>query len=216
MENKRLVIMDPALIDKIHKIFPTGVKYAEDVMDLALKLSEVSETLYRGSLFSDYGIYPFLNVDEAHYENGNICSKQIIIESEFDRVSFDEFLTSLSISESDFEDIMKDVDGAYKREEGTLDTCYLSVMRYLIAYLKCIVQRREERKAYMETVFSLDVDYSCMVKINSMITLPYVRRKLREYNRKHAASSGKWFRIMSQTPVRLIVSCVKYQPKWKV
>lgn len=216
MEDKRLVIKDPVLIDRIHKIFPTGVKYAADVMDLALKLSEVSETLYRGSLFSDYGIYPFLNVDEAHYEIGNICSKHIILESEFDKEAFCEFVHSLNISGVKSKDIMKDIDDAYKREEGTLDTCYLSVMSYLIAYLKCILQRREERKAYMESVFSLDVDYSCMVRINSVITLPYVRRKLREYNKKHAASSGKWFKIMSQTPVRLIVSCVKYQPKWKV
>lgn len=213
MENKRLVISDQALLDKIHKIFSKGVKYAADVMDLALQLSEVSETLYRGSLFNDYDIYPFLNVYEAHHENGDICSKHIIIESEFDRVTFDEFVASLSISASDFKDIMKDVDNSYRREEGTLDTCYLSVMRYLIAYLKCIVQRREERKAYIETVFSLDVHYSCMVRINSVITLPYVRRKLREYNRKHAASSGKWFRVLRQTPAYLIVSCEQYQPK---
>lgn len=213
MENKRLVISDQALLDKIHKIFPIGVKYAADVMDLALQLSEVSETLYRGSLFNDYDIYPFLNVDEAHHENGDICSKHIIFESEFDRVTFDEFVASLSISASDFKDIMKDVDNSYRKEEGTLDTCYLSVMRYLIEYLKCIVQRREKRRSCMESVFSITIGYGCRIVSDDIITLPYARRKIKEFNRKHAASSGKWFRVLRQTPAYLIVSCEKYQPK---
>lgn len=212
MKSNELVIQNPELMSMIHKIYPKGVKYAADVMDLALKLSEVSETLYHGAFFNNYGIYPFLNVDEAHLENANTSSKHIIVESEFDRTTFDEFVASLSISTVEFDDIMRDVDKSYRKEGGPLDTCYLLVMRYLIEYLKCIVQRRKVRKVYMEAVFDVSIGYSCMITLNTVMTLPYVRRKLKKYNQKQSATSGKRFLVMVQNPTRLIVSCEKYQP----
>ncbi|WP_270288954.1 hypothetical protein [Bacteroides thetaiotaomicron] len=213
MKSNELVIQDPELMSMIHKIYPKGVKYATDVMDLALKLSEVSETLYNGAFFNDYGIYPFLNVDEAHLENANLSSKHIIVESEFDKDTFSEFVTSLSISTTEIEDIIKDVNNSYYKEEGSLDTCYLLIMRYLIEYLKCIVQRRDTKKVYMEAVFDTSIGYSSMITLNSVMTLPYIRRSIKKYNQKQSGASGKWFRIMVQNPERLIVSCEKYISK---
>lgn len=213
MINKTLVIQDQESMSMIHKIYPKGVKYAADVMDLALKLSEVSETLYNGAFFNDYGIYPFLNVDEAHCENANLSSKHIIVESEFDKATFNEFVASLSISTAEIEDIIKDVNNSYRKDEGSLDTCYLLIMRYLIEYLKCIVQRRDTRKVYMEAVFDISIGYSCTITLNSVMTLPYVRRRLKKYNQKQSAISGKRFKIMVQNPARLIVSCEKYVSK---
>lgn len=216
MEDKRLIITDEDLMEKLHNLFPSGVKYAADVMDLALKLSDVSESLYKGSFFGDYGIYPFLKVDEAHLENAGLCSKHIIFESEFDRASFDGFVASLSIPTPEFEDIMKDVDNSYCRRAITLDTCYLSVMRYLIAYLNCIVQRRGRKKSCMDLVFNVSTGYSCMVTFDNGITFPYVLRELKRHNKRHAASSGKWFRIINQTSKGVIISCEKYQPNGKL
>lgn len=213
MKSNELVIQDPELMSMIHKIYPKGVKYAADVMDLALKLSEVSETLYNGVFFNDYGKYPFLKVDEAHLENANLSSKHIIVESEFDKDIFSEFVASLSISTAESEDIMKDVNNSYYKEEGSLDTCYLLIMRYLIEYLKCIVQRRDTRKVYMEAVFDISIGYSSMITLNSVMTLPYIRRRLKKYNQKQSATSGKWFKIMVQNSERLIVSCEKYISK---
>lgn len=216
MEDKRLIITDEDLVEKLHNLFPSGVKYAADVKDLALKLSDVSESFYKGSFFGNYGIYPFLKVDEAHLENAGLCSKHIIFESEFDRASFDRFVASLSIPTPKFEDIMKDVDNGYCRGARTLDICYLSVMRHLIAYLNCIAQRREKRRSCMESVFSISVGYGYRIVLSDIITLPYARRKIKEFNRKHAVSSGKWFRVLRQTSTFLIVSCENYQPNGKL
>ena len=214
MTTKEFQISNPDLISMIHKVCPEGVKYAKDVINLAVELNEVSKS-FSGNVINDYGVYPFLNVEEIHTQKDSVVKDHVIISSEFDRATFDQFIASLSISCKDFEDIMADIDTSYRKSDDLLDISYLTVMRYLMQYLKCLEQRREDRKAFVEELFRLPAGYSKVITTNGIITLEYICKRLHRHNKNRSLSTGKWFKVLQYPDANraFIVSCEKYRSK---
>lgn len=215
MITKEFQISNPDLVSMIHKAYPEGVKYANDVINLAVELDEVSTSFYNGSVINDYGIYPFLEVEEIHTENNNVIKDPVIISSEFIRFEFDQFISSLSISCKDFEEIKADIDVWYKKGSNLLDQQYKNVITYLIERLKCLKQREEVRNSFMQALFNVPIGHNHIVTLNSVINLEYLRSKIKKYNKKCSSSTGKWFKILPYPDVEYasIVSCEEYRLK---
>lgn len=215
MRNREFALSNMDLISMIHKAYPQGVKYANDVIQSAVRLEEASGTFYCGSIFTDYGPYPFLNVEELHFEKEHETSGRVIIESHFDRALFDGFIASLSISDKEFEDIMSDIDNHYREGSGLLDTCYLSVIRHVVEYLKCLSRRRERISHVFSELKNIPVGESHVFLLKEVMEPHLFRLKTKKLNRKKGKPSGKFLKVYPYPGIEtaVIVSCEKYRPE---
>ena len=214
MGNKEYVITDTAFIELIEAAYPQGREYTNKVINLSLKLSEMSVSFYCGTMLNDYGIYPFLNAESLCCLKEKKYSNHIIIRSEFDNEEFIDWVNGLSLSNEEKRMIKSDVDMCKKDESGLLDQSYLSILQYLIEFLKCIESRRKERIERLNEIINLPVNYSKVVLFDNIFTKMYLMRKIQKYNKK---SSEKHF-IVCECPgfpldKKIIISCLKYLPK---
>ena len=204
MENRKYETTDKAFIEMIKTACPQGAEYANKVMELSLNLSEVIIPFYCGAMLNDYGIYPFLKVEDLCYREDHNYSDHIIIRSEFDYREFSDWVDGLSLGNEEKRMIKSDVEMCKKDKTGLLDQSYLSTLQYLVGIFKCLEKRRKERINRLNEILMLPVNYSMVVVFDSIFTKKYLMRKMRKYNSK---SSEKHF-IMHEYPGLPLEKCI--------
>ncbi len=215
MKSKSLATKSQDLMSMIHAICPDGVGYTNDVINLCADLSDASMHFYNGVVFFDYGIFPFLNVEEIHLKIGKLDSKHVIIRSEFDKESFVEFVNALSIKSKIKKGVIEDVNQSYGKSEHLLDKGYLLVMRHLIECLKALQRRREEKmkneQVYIDILLSMPLGLSHVVTAGE-VDQRGLRKTAREYNRKSGKASGRFIKVRCypDVPSAVIVTCEQF------
>lgn len=211
--NKEFSTSSMDFISTIRKAYPVGATYTRGVMQLAFELSLVAKSFSKDSLLGNYGPYPFLEVEEVHYEENNTCSEQVILCSRFDFDSFKDWVDSLSIYQGDKNDIIMDVTDSYRKQEGALDTRYLDVIKYVTEYLKCLRSRKESDISCITSILSdIHIGRYKAISLTQRITVSQLRNIVRNYNSKHGKASGKFVRLHDSPgiPHAFILSCEKH------
>lgn len=212
MENRIFTVRDHSFMEIIHKAYPEGVKYADTAMNLALKLSNVSYQFYHGGLLSDYGIYPFLQVEAMEYVEDDLYSMQIVVSSKLDKEDLDNWIDLLDLTHEEKDIIKNDIKMSYKDSDDMLDMKYLDLMTYLVETMKVILKSRDERNLYIQEILKLNTGHSEVVVFGRSLTRNFLRKRLKAYNARNGRSEGRFFIIHPYPGVEkaCIVSCIPY------
>lgn len=213
--SEEIAITDPYVIKIIKELCPSGATYANRVMELAANLSDALDSFYDGALISDCGVYPFLIVKEYHYEEDCCISDAVVVKSTFDIASFNEFVDYLSVSDMIKDDIKRDVFASYTKIGEKLDVVYLDVLQHLIEYFKCLKKKYDNARSVVARACETPIGYSCIIRLECALALPYLMKRINKFNRKKGAASGKHLLVLKvgSSDDQVIVSCEKYNKK---
>lgn len=213
MEKRIFTIRERSFMELIHKAYPAGVEYANTVMNLALKLSDVSCPFYHGSLLNNHGTYPFLQVEAMEYVENDMYSMQIVVSSKLDKGDLSDWIDSLSLTQEEKYIIKQDVRMCYKKSDGMLDMKYIDLLTYLVETMKALLRKRDERNLRIEEILKYDTGCSGVVTYNSSLTKNYLRKRLKAYNDKRGKAEGRFFIIHPYPGINraCVVSCISYK-----
>lgn len=200
-------------MDIIQKAYPEGVKYANEVMKMAVNLSDAVSPFYHGGMLSDYGMYPFLKVEAMEYVENDMYSMQIVVSSKLDKGDLSDWIDSLSLTQEEKYIIKQDVRMCYKESDGMLDMKYIDLMTYLVETMKALLRKRDERNLLIEEILKYDTGCSGVVTYNSSLTKNYLRKRLKAYNDKRGKAEGRFFLIHPYPGINraCVVSCISYK-----
>lgn len=205
-------ITDRLVMDAIKYKYASGARYANKVINLAIELSDAAIPFYTGAFFGDFGLYPFLNVREYHFDNGTSHSDQVVVESRFDYSLFVEFVNSLQLSNKVKRDIDKCVCDNYKNPTGDLDDSYMLVLVHLKGVLECLKCRYEYAQSIISRFDDAYIGYRYSVRIDQVTTVPYLMKRIKKFNQKKGAEQGKRFSLakIDSSKDRVMLICEKY------
>lgn len=224
-DNKQLgisgevAITEPYVIKIIKELCPEGATYANRVMALAVDLSDELYSFYTGSFLCDYGCYPFLIVKEYHYEVDCYLSDQVIVKSMFDIESFNEWMDCLSIPLKIRDMIKGEVhvyyDNYHQSDSDNFDVVYLDVMKHLIQSFKCLRKIYDNTRKEIDMVFRTPIGAHRHVSLTSVLTLSYLMKKVKRFNRNKGAASGTHLLVLKvgSSDDQVIVNCEKCNKK---
>lgn len=196
----------------IRKGFAKGAEYANTVTNLAVQLDEVAKPFYRGSLLSDYGEFPFLNVEAFEFEENNVYSMQTIASSRMDEESLNEWIDSLSLTKQEKGMMHDDIRKCYKKHDGALDYGYLSALIYVKQILRLFAERREDNRAEIDSLLQTPIGGVKQLRLNETLTMKYIARKITKLNRTSGRKTGKYFFFRSHPSEdkTVLLHCTNY------
>lgn len=216
--SEEIAITEPCVIKIIKELCPKGAAYAECVGKLAYDLCESVSGFCTGVLAQDYGWYPFLIVKEVHYEEPCVFDDPIVLKSKFNMDSFNDWMDCLSISSKTRDMIKGEVrvyyDHYHPSDRDNLDMVYLDVMKHLIQSFKCLQRTYDNARNEINKVYQAPVGMHCHVSLTCTLTLPYLMKKVKRFNRNKGAASGKYLLVAkTDSEDRVTVICQKYNKK---